>query len=92
MSFVNANAGYHQIPLATEDQPHTTFITNAGIYYYKVMPFALKNVGATYQRMVNKVFQSQIGRNLEVYVDDMITKRKQASEHAADLRETFATL
>ena len=56
------------------------------------MPFGLKNAGATYQRMVNKVFQSQIGRNLEVYVDDMITKSKQAFEHAADLRGTFATL
>ena len=56
------------------------------------MPFGLKNAGVTYQRMVNKVFQSQIGRNLEVYVDDMITKSKQVSEHAADLRETFITL
>ncbi|XP_057517940.1 uncharacterized protein LOC130798860 [Amaranthus tricolor] len=92
LSFMDANAGYHQIPLAIEDQPHTTFITNAGVYCYKVMPFGLKNAGATYQRMVNKVFQSQIGRNLEVYVDDMITKSKQASQHAADLRETFNTL
>ncbi|XP_057545948.1 uncharacterized protein LOC130824941 [Amaranthus tricolor] len=89
---MDANAGYHQIPLAIEDQPHTTFITNAGVYCYKVMPFGLKNAGATYQRMVNKVFQSQIGRNLKVYVDDMITKSKQASQHAANLRETFNTL
>ncbi|XP_057543932.1 uncharacterized protein LOC130823331 [Amaranthus tricolor] len=92
LSFMDANAGYHQIPLATEDQPHTAFITSTGVYCYKVMPFGLKNAGATYQRMVNKVFQSQIGRNLEVYVDDMITKSKQASQHAADLRETFLTL
>ena len=56
------------------------------------MPCGLKNVRATYQRMVNKVFQSQIGRNLEVYVDDMITKSKHASEHATDLCETFTTL
>ena len=92
LSFMDANASYHQIPLATEDQSDTAFITNAGVYYYKVMPFGLKNVEATYQRMVNKVFQSQIGRNLEVYVDDMITKSKQATEHAADLRKTFITL
>ncbi|XP_057540741.1 uncharacterized protein LOC130818595 [Amaranthus tricolor] len=92
LSFMDVNAGYHQIPLAIEDQPHTAFITNVGVYCYKVMPFGLKNAGATYQRMVNKVFQSQIGRNLEVYVDDMITKSKQASQHAADLRETFNTL
>ena len=56
------------------------------------MPFGLKNAGATYQRIVNKVFNSQIGRNLEVYVDDMITKSKQATNHVADLRETFMTL
>ena len=48
LSFMDANAGYHKIPLAIEDQPHTTFITNAGVYCYKVMPFGLKNVGATY--------------------------------------------
>ena len=56
------------------------------------MPFELKNVGPTYQRMVNKVFNAQIGRNLEVYVDDMITKSKEAKDHAKDLRETFSTL
>ena len=89
LRFMDANVGYHQIPLATEDQPNTAFITNVGVYCYKVMPFGLKNARATYQRMVNKVFQSQIGRNLEVYVDDMITKSKQAFEHAADLRKTL---
>jgi reverse transcriptase-like protein len=51
LSFMDANAGYHQIPLAPEDQPHTAFITNAGVYCYNVMPFGLKNAGATYQRM-----------------------------------------
>ena len=90
LSFMDANAGYHQIQLATEDQPPTPFITNAGVYCYKVMPFGLKNVGATYQRMVNKVFRSQIGRNLEVYVNDMINKSKQASEHAADFRSAIS--
>ena len=92
LSSIDVNVGYHQIPLATEDQPHTAFITSARVYCYKVMPFGFKNVVATYQRMVNKVFQSQIGRNLEVYVDDMITKSKRASELAADIRETFITL
>ena len=48
LSFMNTNAGYHQITLAIEDQPHTAFITNAGVYCYKVMPFGLKNAGATY--------------------------------------------
>lgn len=56
------------------------------------MPFGLKNASATYQRMVNKVFNAQIGKNLEVYVDDMSTKSRQAANHVADLRESFITL
>ena len=92
LSFMDANAGYHQIPFAAKDQLHTAFITSTGVYCYKVMPFGLKNARATYQRMVNKIFLSQISRNLEVYMDDMITKSKRASEHAADLREIFTTL
>ena len=87
LSFMDANAGYHQISLATKDQPHTTFITPMGVYCYLVMPFGLKNAEATYQQMVNKFFGSQIGRNLEVYVDDMITKSKQAIDHASDFKK-----
>ena len=56
------------------------------------MPFGLKNVGATYQRLVNKMFNNQIGRNMEVYVDDMLIKSKEELTHLNDLRETFATL
>ena len=56
------------------------------------MPFGLKNVGATYQRLVNKMFSKQIGRNMEVYVDDMLVKSKEKLTHLDDLRETFATL
>jgi hypothetical protein len=57
-----------------------------------MMSFGLKNAGATYQRLVNKMFQDQIGRNVEVYVNDMLVKSKQATCHIADLRETFSTL
>ena len=56
------------------------------------MPFGLKNEGATYQRLVNKMFNNQIGRNMEVYVDDMLIKSKEELTHLNDLRETFATL
>ena len=56
------------------------------------MPFGLKNAGATYQILVNRIFARQIGRNMEVYVDDMLTKSVTASEHTADLRETFDVL
>lgn len=56
------------------------------------MPFGLKNAGATYQRLFNNIFQGQLGRNVEAYVDDMIVKRKAVSDHARDLEETLATL
>jgi hypothetical protein len=57
------------------DQEKTAFITDRGLYCYKVMPFGLKNAGATYQRLVNMMFKDQIERNMEVYVDDMLVKR-----------------
>ena len=56
------------------------------------MPFGLKNAGATYQRLVNKMFSKQIGRNIEVYVDDMLVKSKEELAHLGDLKETFAIL
>ncbi|XP_065035979.1 uncharacterized protein LOC135671747 [Musa acuminata AAA Group] len=80
------------IRMTPEDQKHTAFITEQGIYFYKVMPFGLKNAGATYQRTVNKMFARQIGRNMEVYVDDMIVKSRTAEAHPSDLAETFDTL
>ena len=78
--------------MAEEDQEKTTFITSQGLYCYKVMPFKLKNAGATYQRLVNKIFNRQIGRNMEVYVDDMLVKSKEELAHLDDLKETFVTL
>ena len=75
-----------------EEQEKTAFITSQGLYCYKVMPFRLKNAGATYHRLVNKMFNKQIGRNMEVYVDDMLIKSKEELAHLDDLRETFATL
>ena len=74
-----------------EDQEKTTFITSQGLYCYKVMPFGLKNAGATYQRLVNKMFNKKISRNMEVYVDDMLVKSKEELAHLDDLKETFAT-
>ena len=56
------------------------------------MPFGLKNAGATYQRLVNKIFSRQIGRNMEVHVDDMLVKSQEEDTHLDDLKETFATL
>ena len=75
-----------------EDRLKTDFKTNEGVFYYKVMPFGLKNMKATYQRMMNKVFKKQIGRNLEVYVDDMLIKSRSLDNHLVDLNENFLVM
>ncbi|CAA0843037.1 Unknown protein, partial [Striga hermonthica] len=92
LSMMDASQGYHQIPLAVEDQKRVSFVTSKGTYCYIVMPFGLRNAGATYQRMVDKMFSGQLGRNMEVYVDDMLVKSHQEGDHVGDLRETFRTL
>ncbi|CAA0831430.1 Unknown protein, partial [Striga hermonthica] len=92
LSLMDASQGYHQIPLAKEDWKRVSFITSKGIYCYVVMPFGLKNAGATYQRLVDQIFKDQLGRNMEVYVDDMLVKSKMEANHVGDLRETFQTL
>ncbi|KAL0445181.1 UNVERIFIED_CONTAM: hypothetical protein Slati_2240800 [Sesamum latifolium] len=92
LSMMDASQGYHQIMLASEDRKRISFITSAGTSCYVAMPFGLKNAGATYQRLVDKIFRSQIGRNMEVYVDDMLVKSKKAQDHVADLEETFYVL
>ena len=92
LTFMDAFSRYNQIRMAEEDQEKTSFITSQGLYYYKVMPFGLKNAGATYQRLVNKMFSKQIGRNMEVYVDDMLVKSKEDLAHLDDLKEMFTTL
>ena len=78
--------------MAEEDQQKTAFIISQGLYCYKVMPFRLKNARAIYQRLVNKMFSKQIGRNMEVYMNDMLVKSKEKLAHLDDLKETFATL
>ena len=74
MSFLDAFQGYHQIPLALADQEKTAFRASTGNYHYRVMPFSLKNAGSTYQRMVTRMFESQMGKNVEAYIDDMVVK------------------
>ena len=64
-----------------EDQKKTSFVTSQGLYCYKVMPFGLKNVGATYQRLVNRMFSHQFGRNVEVYIDDIPVKSRDETNH-----------
>ncbi|GKB73449.1 reverse transcriptase domain-containing protein, partial [Tanacetum coccineum] len=68
------------------------FYPDQGVYCYTKMPFGLKNVGATYQRLVDTAFQSQIGRNLEAYVDDMVIKSNDEKVLIKDIAETFDNL
>ena len=76
MSFLDAFLGYHQIPLALDDQEKTSFVMATGNYHYKVMLLGLKNVRSTYQRMMTRMFEPQLGKNIEVYIDDMVVKSK----------------
>ena len=92
MSFLDAFQEYHQIPLALDDQEKTTFVIPIGNYHYKVMPFGLKNAGSTYQQMMTKMFEPQLGRSIEVYIDDMVVKSKVVSEHVGDLANIFEIL
>ena len=82
---MDAYSRYNQIKMRPEDKDKTTFIIDYGIYCYKVMPFGLKNIGATFQRMVKKAFKKKIRHTMEVYVDDMMVKSIQCSDHLCHL-------
>ncbi|KAM1034774.1 hypothetical protein ACFX2A_039010 [Malus domestica] len=92
LSFMDAYSGYNQILMNPSDQEHTAFTTDRGLYCYKVLPFGLKNAGATYQRLVNSMFAEQIGKRMEVYVDDMLAKSKHADQHITNLSDTVTIL
>ncbi|XP_060179912.1 uncharacterized protein LOC132609777 [Lycium barbarum] len=91
-SFVDCYAGYHQILMNEEDAEKTAFITPWGVYYYRVMPFGLKNAGATYMRAMTTIFHDMIHKEIEVYVDDIIIKSRKSSDHLTDLRKFFDRL
>ena len=74
------------------DQEKTAFVTPTGNYHYKVMPFGLKNAGSTYQRMMTKIFEPQLGKHIEIYIDYMMVKSKVVSEHVGDLENIFEIL
>ena len=92
LSFMDTFSGYNQIRMHENDQEETSFVTNQGLFCNKVMPFGLKNAGATYQRLMNRMFAPQIGRNVQVYVDDMLVKSRQEEDHLKYLKETIDTL
>ena len=85
MSFLDAFQDYHQIPLALDNQEKTAFVTPIENYHYKVMPFGLKNAGSTYQRMMTRMFETLLGKNIEIYIHDMVVKSKMVLERLGDL-------
>ncbi|GKE39166.1 reverse transcriptase domain-containing protein [Tanacetum coccineum] len=85
--FLDAYKGYHHIQMVKEDEDKTDFFAGKGVFCYRKMPFGLKNARATYQRLVDKVFHDQIGRNLEAYVDDMVIKSTFEEDMLADIKK-----
>lgn len=92
LSMMDIYQGYHQIKMNPSDVPKATFGVCAGTFGFQSMPFGLKNVVATYQRMMDKVFKKQIGQNQEVYVDDILVKSLKEKSHATDLQEIFEVI
>ena len=92
LSFMDTFSGYNQISMDPSDQEKTSFVTSQAIYCYRVMPFRLKNAGATYQRLVNKMFQKKIETFMEVYINDMLVKSIKAELHITHLAEAFQVL
>jgi hypothetical protein len=92
LSFLDAYSCYNQIKLKKEDEEKTTFITPYSIFCYEVMPFGLKNAGATYQRMMQNCLESQIGQNIQVYIDDVVITTRLEDTLISDLKETFDNL
>ena len=78
--------------MALDDQEKTSFVTPTGNYHYRVMPFGLKNARLTYQRMMTKMFESRIGKNIKVYINDMVVKSKIVFKHIGDLTNIFEIL
>ena len=78
--------------MALDDQQKTASVTPIGNYHYKVMPFELKNAGSIYQRMMTRMFESLLGKNIEIYIDNIMVKSKMVLEHLEDLRIIFEIL
>ena len=92
LSFMDGFSGYNQILMVPEDREKTTFITQWGVYCYRVMPFGLKNAGATYQRAATTLLHDMIHKEVEVYVNDMIVKSKDRPGHLVALEKFFARI
>ena len=89
MSFMDGFSGYNQIKMYPDDEKYTSFRTPLGIYCYTVMPFGLKNAGATYQRAMNAIFCEHMRKIVECYIDDIAVKSRTKGDHITDLKTVF---
>ena len=92
LNFLDAYSGYNQVSMHLWVKEKTAFVMDDANYYYRVMPFRLKNTGATYQRLMDKIFKGLIDRCVEVYVDNMVVKSDSFEQQVKDLEELFEAL
>jgi len=92
LSFMDAYSGYNQIGMHPEDEEKIAFMGEAATYCYRVMPFGLKNAGATYQRLMDRIVKPLSKQKVQAYVDDMVVASSTTDTHAADLEELLATV
>jgi len=92
LNFLDAFSRYNQIKMHPMDECKTAFMTELFCYCYTVMSFGLKNAGATYQRLMDRVLAPMIGRNVQAYMDDMVLTSQMKDQHVADLEELFTTI
>ena len=89
LSFLDTYSGYNQIRMYLLEEEKTTCMMNRANYYYRVMPFRLKNAGGTFQCLMDQVFGELIGDIMEVYVDDIVVKSATAGDHPEHLRKVM---
>ena len=89
ISFMDGFSGCNQIKMYPDDEKYTSFRTPLRVYCYIVMPFRLKNVGATYQRAMNAIFHEHIHKTVECYIDNIAVKSRAKGDHVADLKTVF---
>ena len=89
--FMDCFSRYNQILIVEDDISKTAFRCpgSLGTFEWLVMPFGLKNVGATYQRDMNAIFHDILAHHMEIYIDDIVVKSKKATEHVNHLRKSF---
>lgn len=92
LSFMDGLSGYNQIRMSPKDEESTAFHTPKKIYCYRVMPFSLKNAGATYQCVMQKIFDDMLHKVIECYVNDLVVKSRKWANHLKDLCDIFNRL